>query len=79
MKEEIRLDSGATYKRFVNRKRWRDLLRVLGILLGLFLLWAAFRGVDFDVVVESLGKAHPIWLVLSAASVISSLLLKTAR
>lgn len=79
MKEEIRLDSGATQQRVVNRKGWRGFLRVLGILLGLFLLWAAFRGVDFDVVVESLRKARPIWLVLSVASVISTLLLKTVR
>ena len=73
------MDSSVIKQRVVDRKGWRNFLRVLGILLGLFLLWAAFRGVDFDVVVESLGKAHPIWLVLSAASVISSLLLKTAR
>ena len=73
------MDSGAAQQRVVNRKGWRDFLRVLGILLGLFLLWAAFRGVDFDVVVESLRKAYPIWLMLSAVSVISSLLLKTVR
>lgn len=68
----------------INRLKRKDwVLRWLGLFLrlglGLGLLAVALYGVDLEVITQTISSADPIWLTITAMTVVLGLVLKTVR